>query len=176
MTAVPALPSAWAVGKIRASNLELMRLVSAFLLAPPTFKGRQGTLQSISSATYTPITWDTEDVDSAGGHSTSSNTSRYTAVYPGWYLLNGGVAFAASATASYRQTAWSVNGSIVTDYINNATTIASVVVSLAARGTTVYLNVGDYVELQGWQNTGGALNTSVASGLQSSMTVTWVSN
>jgi DNA uptake protein ComE-like DNA-binding protein len=38
----------------------------------------------------------------------------------------------------------------------------------------VYLNVADYLELQGFQSSGGALNTSVATEAQSQMSLFWL--
>jgi hypothetical protein len=151
-----------------------------FLLNKPLCKVRQTVLQSIPNSVGTAILFDFEDYDNdpsgAGGHSTSVNTSRFTAVYAGWYRLDGGVGWAANATG-IRISIWAVNGAALADgqsLVNNAG--AALGNKVAARGTEAYLNVGDYVELQAFQTSGAGLNTNVASGEQSSMIVSWDRN
>lgn len=46
---------------------------------------------SLTAATYTALTFPKEDFDVAGGHSTTSNTSRYTAVASGKYRVTGSI-------------------------------------------------------------------------------------
>ncbi len=148
----------------------------AFLLSPPIAELRQTVAQSISNNVDTPLLFDTEDNDSANGHSTSVDTTRYTAVYPGWYELAGGVGFSANTTG-IRTARWYVNGSALAAgvvYVLPITGGLSTV--FTARTKKVYLNIGDYVELCILQTSGGALNTAVTSVEQSSMSIKAVSN
>lgn len=153
-----------------------IRDVLNFLLAPPIFDGRQTVAQSLTSGTYAAVTLDAEDVDSAGGHSTSSNTSRYTAVYAGWAEVTQKAGYASNATGR-RLIKLRTNG---TTDVNgsNATMFSGVTNTLALTGPTkkVFFNVGDYVEMMAAQESGGALNTAVTGPEQSVMGYRWISN
>lgn len=148
----------------------------AFLLAKPLAELRQTVAQSLTTSTFTGITFDVEDYDlPAGQHDTAVNSSRFTAVYAGWYHCTGGVGYAASATGR-RASRWAVNGTGQNGSQTIGVATATGVCQVAARGKNIYLAIGDYVELQGFQDTGGALNTDVATSGQSHMSVFWVSN
>jgi hypothetical protein len=147
-----------------------------FLLNKPFAQMRQSVAQNVTNATFTALTFTTEDVDDdptgGSGHSTSSNTSRYTAIYPGWYLCAGGVVWTGNST-SRRASRWAVNGTAINgSQILLPASIAQNV-SHPARTIAVYLDVGDYVELQAWQDSGGTLATIVAAAEQSHLTVSW---
>lgn len=146
-----------------------------FLLAPPIFKGYQASAQSFTNDTYAPVTLDSELVDSAGGHSTVTNTSRYAAVYAGWYAKGGGCAFAANATGR-RLARVMVNGSAVTGTLSGQPANSSVI-GWAYRSDRIFLNVGDYVEDAALQNSGSSLSTFTTNAeFQCSMTLTWDRN
>lgn len=177
MATAPSVPDI-ATGILPSSTLAQLAECIAFLMAPPRAKMRQTSTQNLSTATWTSITFTTEDYDTdpsgAGGHSNSSNTSRYTAVYAGWYLVSGGVTFAANATG-IRAARWAVNGSALDGTQATGQPVSGLPHSVAARAEAVYLNVGDYVELQGYQSSGGVLATVSSGDSQSSMTVRWQS-
>ncbi len=142
---------------------------------PPGGQFRQSVAQTLTSGSFTAITFTQEDYDNRGGHSTSSNTSRYTAQVAGRYQVSGAVAFVASATGR-RGTQWRINGSVV----NGSQLLLSSgddadETQYPARTMTVFLSVGQYVELYAIQQSGGNLNTSVADGgTQSMMAVRYV--
>lgn len=109
-----------------------------------------------SSATWTSITFNTERFDVGAMHSTASNQSRI--VVPtgegGKYLIGGSLAFATNAT-----------GRRLMRILLNGTTVicqAELPLSSSESGgnlTTIYnLAAADYVELQAYQSSGGALN------------------
>ncbi len=133
-----------------------------FLLSPPAALLRQTTTQSIAAGSA--VLFDTEDYDNDGGHSTVSNTSRYTAVTPGWYRVSGSVGWGANAsTTTTRWSEWRVNGTAIAGsriwlpQDNNASDLNL----HPARVTRLYLNVGDFVEL--WAaSPSGAISTYVA--------------
>jgi hypothetical protein len=111
--------------------------------------------QSISTATNTALTWDTENFDTDTLHSTVSNTSRLTASVTGKWRVNGSAMFAASGTGS-RNIFIRKNGS--TNYADiYMPSIAGDPFTLSI-SDTIDLTAGDYVELVVWQNSGGALN------------------
>ena len=113
--------------------------------------------QSISSSVQTAITFDTELKDTDGFHSTSSNTPRITipAGKAGFYLITGQVNYAANATG-LRNCELRKNGTAF------ATLFAMPAVSGDWTGSSYSqiqeLAVADYIELFGYQTSGGSLN------------------
>lgn len=114
---------------------------------------------SAGNTTWTSMTWSAENFDTDAFHDTGSNTSRLTcpAGLAGKYLIVGNIQFAANTTG---QRGWRIllNGATVIggDFRN---TEASGSVQTRAVVSAIYdLVPGDYVELQGWQSSGGALN------------------
>lgn len=142
--------------------------------AQPSAQMRQTSAQSLSHATFTAITFTTEDYDSHGGHDNATNPSRYTAPIDGQYELSGGVGFTANASG-FRALVWSKNGTRIAGSQTSAAAIGGGASQpMAARTIKVQLVAGDYVELVAYQDSGGgALNTSVSNDEQSSMTVTY---
>lgn len=177
MTAVPTTLTAVAGAVLTASQWNANnRDVENWLLAPALLQIRATSTQALANNTQTAILFDTEDVDSTGMHSTSSNTSRATAVYPGWYQFNGGIPIASNATGrrGYR---FNSNGSavipgsaVMTPPVNGNPT------QIPGRTILIFMNVGDYIEAQGYQDSGGSLNTTATAPDQPSMTARWVSN
>jgi len=148
-----------------------------FLLARPILRARQTVAQSITSGgAGSALTFDSEDVDSSGMHSTSSNTSRATAVYPGWYLFAGNGSLVQNATG-LRTLSWNINGSAQSG-AGSSDGGAGVGIDFRhpAAATLFFLNVGDFVEMILFQNSGGALNTEVSGSQQSTMMCVWESN
>jgi hypothetical protein len=121
-------------------------------------------VQSLADATYTALTFDSEDHDEFGMHSTSVNTSRITipAGAGGVYLVGGTIYYVANATG--------IRGARILK--NGATDVvtASFVPAVSSSGLgagvhiagLVSLSAADYLELLGFQNSGGALNTGDA--------------
>lgn len=146
-----------------------------FLIATPLAILRQTTLQAITSSTWTSILLDTEDIDRDGMHSTVTNTSRATAVTAGYYLPGGKVSFASNSTAR-RWTRWAINGTEVPAARINEQAANGDATEVPAASRWVYLNVGDYLELQGFQDSGGSLNTVVTNtGDQPFFNLQWMS-
>lgn len=140
-------------------------------VAAPYLHVRQTVAQNLTHNTFTAVTFTTEDWDNVNGHSTVTNTSRYTCQteFAGKYLLNGAVAYDANVNGN-RTCRWALNGTAITG--SQAAGVAGSVSSIVgARPFLVDLAVGDFVELQGFQSSGVTLATDNA--LQSSMTVTW---
>jgi len=112
--------------------------------------------QSLSNNTYTVITWDSEDFDTDGYHSTSSNTSRITIPTGkgGKYLFNGGIYFDNAQSTGFRELALYKNG----------TKFRAFFAATPGGGTTAYPNpqvnivvtavAGDYFQLYARQNSG----------------------
>lgn len=178
MATVP-VTRTWVAGEVVTAGYMNNNITAVlnWLLAPAICQVRQIVAQSIANGgTGTNLTFTAEDVDTTGMHSTSSNTSRLTAVYPGWYFANATPSYAAN-TAGVRGGAWRVNGATTLAGINTfiAATI-SATLCVPCRPILLFLNVGDYIEIAGYQTSGAGLNTVVTTGEQPSCTVFWVSN
>jgi len=147
------------------------------LANPPIAKMRNSVAQSIPNNTNTALTWDTEDWDTVGGHSTVTNTSRYTCQsgYAGYYLVHAAVAWASNATGVrdiwVMKNGVDVPGSMITVQAPPAGVWSQI------SETTVQLAVGDYIEAIVLQTSGGALLTDLggaASARQSRLEVQWI--
>lgn len=152
--------------------------VLGWLLSPAICQVRQIVAVSIANGgSGIVMTYTAEDVDSTGMHSTVSNTSRLTAVYPGWYSANATNAYA-SAAAGVRGGVWNVNGAGMNGSNTFLTAPPTVAATITAtlRPVLLFLNVGDYIEVRGYQTSGGALNTAISAGEQSTASAVWVSN
>jgi hypothetical protein len=133
-----------------------------FLTAPPVFSA----------------TLDTERTDPDGGHSTVTNTSRYTFQVAGWYLALGVAAFANTSTAGSRAAKLLMNGTTAVPSSEQLTLPTTTTASTVPTFALVQANVNDYIELQIYQNSGGSLNTAVnltGWDWSTSMTLLWVS-
>ena len=121
----------------------------------PTFAGCSlvdSNQQTIATATNTALTWDTEDFDTDGFHSTSSNTSRITipSGKGGYYLFTGTVAWDDNATG-FREVTLFKNGTKVRRFTSKPndqypSQIVTAILSLVAT---------DYVEMYVYQDSGG---------------------
>lgn len=143
-----------------------------FLLNPPVFVGVQNTAQSVGNTGWTGLSLDTSPLDSYGGHSNVTNNSRYVAQVAGWYTACG--VFAPVANSSgFRAARLQVNGNPVlagaSYVIANGTSEGGVVTPTK----DVFLNVGDGIEVAGWQNSGGSLSTALDVDLRSGLWVRW---
>lgn len=108
------------------------------------------------------LTWDTEDVDTHGFHSTSVNPSRVTPNVAGYYKVTANVAWASNAagrraTVAYKNGASAGNLGIGAG--GSGGTPFGVIMTGGSR--TLYANGStDYFEINAYQNSGGALDTA----------------
>lgn len=142
-----------------------------FLTNPPLFVGTQSAVQSVANGTWAALTLDTTQVDTYAGHSNVTNNSRYTAQVAGWYTVCGVSCWTTNSTGS-RTARITVNGVIV---IGAGTLLAAGTLNaaIATAPRSVFLNAGDYVEVQGGQNSGGALSTAVSTEAACALWVVW---
>lgn len=147
-----------------------------FIITPPMAVLRQVSTQSLAtSGQWAAITWDTEDLNRDAMHSTVTNPSRVTANTAGWYHLSTTLDFAAN-TAGQRAVGWRINGSGTSGPTAGKEQIQALSSFDAALNTSgdVFLNVGDYIEIVGYQSSGGALSTGNSDG-GSRFSIRWVS-
>ena len=109
---------------------------------------------SAASSAYTVLTFNSERYDTDGIHSTTTNTNRLTVTRSGKYEILGSAQWANNATG-YRMLGIRLNGVTWIGFIQNVA-ISSPLVQQAS--SQYQLNVGDYVELLVYQNSGVALN------------------
>ena len=170
-------PSTAAAGNFLTSALwnAQVRDAMTFVTQPPRYNGSCTVLPSApASGTEVVIPMDSEDVDSEGGHSTTTNTSRYVCQIAGFYLVTAHLAFTANATGM-RVLDIKVNGGIAPGgRVSSGQPTTSV--SLALHNSIhIYLNVGDYVEFSGTQYSGAALALAGSSAYNPRMSVCWMS-
>lgn len=106
-----------------------------------------------------------EDIDTAGMHSTASNTHKFTPPYPGWYEMSGWAVIAASAAGTARQVSVMKNGGEVTFYGFHRTThfTAGLDCIIGCTSVPVWCNgTSDYLTFGVWQNSGGPLGLGVS--------------
>lgn len=141
-----------------------------FLANPPLFIGYGSTPQAVATSVFVDVALDTNVVDTYGGHSTTSNNSRYVAQVAGYYDLVGQIGYPSNGTG-VRSARFYVNGAVPTlEPLFQIPASASGGTDMQVSGC-VYLNAGDYVELEAWQNSGSSLSLSAS---VSWLTVRWV--
>lgn len=115
---------------------------------PARARLRTVTPPSCTTGTFTAITWDQEDLDSANGHSSVTNNSRWTcpAGFDGDYLLLGGSGFS-SGVINNKFLKWQVNGVDVSSGASSYPAQSGNASVFNARPKEVTLTAGDYVEL-----------------------------
>lgn len=171
----------WTAGEIVTAAMLNSNVRDAvnFLLGRPHLEVRATSAQAMTNAAFTSVNFDTEDRDNDGTHSTVSNTSRLTCVTPGWYLPGGGVSFTNTSNGGQRIARFAINSTAVAASAGRNSSDASLIYVVAPRSRAVFLNAGDILEIQGFQDqTGGAaLNTSVASSeTQCGMSALWIAS
>lgn len=173
MATIPSPPTFTVQQKLTAALMNTnVRDAINFLTAPPLCVLTHSATQTLTTATVTPIVFDTEATDTDGMHSTASNTSRITAVTAGYYLVAGHIPFAANATGG-RHGWLSLNGTTTRIAWASATSVTAATITSLAMSGAVFLNVGDYVELMGYQTSGGNLATDITTG-SARLTALWV--
>ncbi len=124
----------------------------------PAVRATNSSSEDIASGARTSLTFDTNDYDNSGMHSTSTNTTRLTAPISGIYEISGDVFWTISSTGS-RAVFIVKNGSVFVAVsqipVNSASEDTGQEVS-----TQVNLNAGDYVELTVQQDSGSIQDVS----------------
>lgn len=129
--------------------------------------------QSLGTGAWTAINFDASRADTHGFHSASTNPSRLTipAGEAGTYLVVAHLSLAASTTG-LRSARIALNGSISNNMADQRIPAHPSEHHLVASATGS-VNAGDYIELYGYQNSGGPLDASGAvSGWLTKMSIT----
>lgn len=123
---------------------------------------RRVTSQSIPNASYTPITWAPANIDQEFNYGTENTTTGIQVLVPGLWACMATPTFTSSSSSGLRGSTLLVNGvAIWRGTTGPATAAIANVVPIAA---TVKLAIGDIVNFEIYQSSGGALNTNANSG------------
>lgn len=127
---------------------------------------------SLSAGAWTNITLDSENYDTDGIHSTSSNTARATvpAGMAGLWAFDGAIEFASGGNGTIRGIRFFLNATTVIGLVQLPGTI-EIVLTLAAK---YRLAAGDYVVMDGFQDGSGALNAEFNSGISPVFSATFL--
>lgn len=173
MGSIPALPAFVAGQKVTAAQLNSMNDFSSFLLTPPQCSAYQGVAQNLTTGTWGAITLDAEvfDIVQSGdtaSHDNATNNSRIYIRTTGKYEVSGQVQIATSATglraAQVRLNAAGAvgSGSMVTQ--NQQSPVSGGSTSVAVGPYVQPFTAGDYIELFGFQSSGGTVATVIGQG------------
>jgi hypothetical protein len=146
---------------VRSAEWEAILDAMDLVANPPSAQLRQTGAQSFTTGAFAAVTFDAEDWDNYGGHSTVTNTSRYTCKVPGLYVVSGKLSWAANATGR-RASKVMKNGADISG--NQMAIIATSTNDVEHPVATIQVRlvIDDYVEIYGYQESGGNLSTFVA--------------
>lgn len=168
------IPRTFSVSEVEVgAYLNSLRDALTFLVNVPACYVTQSATQSLTSSAWTALTFDQSVFDSYGGHSNVTNNSRYTAQVAGWYMVFGCASTVANTTGQ-RGAAVAKNGTRVQGAAGFMQTTSALPPTVPSPPTIVFLAVGDYVEINAYQNGANPLSTNSSSDLDSSMTVVWL--
>lgn len=130
----------------------------------PAFSAFQGVSQSINSAAFTKLTFDTEEFDTNANFSTA--LSRFQPTVAGYYQVNAQLAFNALISTT-NIIALFKNGS---EYKRGNRLQASGNNTYLLVSSLLYMNGStDYLEVFAFQNSAGAVSLEISSGLISNV-------
>lgn len=124
------------------------------------------TNQAIASGTPTVLTWNTNDFDNGGVHSTSSNPTRFTipTAQGGIYWINARVVWQGNVSGTYRRLSIYKNGTEVEFVLGTEFDKSSSVNPTQEIGALVQLAATDIIEFYVAQDIGTNLNVLAAVG------------
>jgi hypothetical protein len=171
------VPRNWTVGEVGTGAYEnSLRDGLNFLLNPPAATLVQVTATTtLATGAWTAIGFDSSTFDGYGGHSNSTNNSRYTIQAAGKYLVGGAVAYAANSSGN-RAAKVMKNGAVIQGPYTLGPTSPSRAISASSSGFVVPCQVGDYLEIAGFQDTGGNIATTITADQTSFFTIVFVSS
>jgi hypothetical protein len=151
-----------------------------FLISPPRCKLYRTTNTSITTNTWTAVSWNAETFDTDTMHDNMTNPQRTTFTTAGTYLITFRAMWAANGTGT-RYLAIEKNG---TTTQGSGTDVVTSFATAANGGTHNGINVtvmaefaaNDYIMAFVNQTSGGALNLSGTSDAHSSFAALWVSS
>lgn len=144
-------------------NAEVRDFLLALLNPPRVSVSQASGTNFPTSGTAAVVGWDTEAYDTDGNamHSTSSNTSRLVAVTAGTYAVSVSLGFASNTTgirtADLRKNAAGNVASGTRIAFWSALAVTGSTTTTVGGSIDVVMAAGDYLEVFGFQTSGGAL-------------------
>lgn len=166
MVAVPAPPTFVDGVMITAANLNAALQAPCDFLAntkPHAFIRQLSATSSIANALWTSVVWDFEDVDTDSGFSTGTPTY-YNIVTAGYYLITGHLNYDLTSTANSRMArlAFSIGAGAINIIPGAVEAVAATTVATGLCVTAIRnCAVNDRIYLQGYQDSGIAVNTNL---------------
>src|SRR3990167_8801783 len=115
--------------------------------------------QSINTATWSNIAWDTEDFDTDNYHSLVSNNHRITVPQTGYYRIHATITWASNATG-FRVSRLDLNAAPTVIAFGDSQNACNGNNHISQIDTIKYLTAADYIVLSVYQNSGVALDIS----------------
>ena len=176
-TATSAAPSGTAAGDLSGTypnpTIANGAVGTAKFGAIPGARVRNSLAETIAASSLVTLSYNTEDFDTGGLHSTTTNTSRLTAPVAGKYLITASAEWTAN-TSGRRILILVLNGSaqIMRDSVSpNNTSSLGPEQSLE----TVYqLGAGDYVEVVAYQDSGSSLAVQAYDKASPAFSMDWI--
>lgn len=143
-----------------ASTLEVLTAAQvALLMNKPCATLLLTTGQSVSTSTNTQVSWNSASGDIWGGWSSGSPT-RWTVPVAGWYKLEATIMWPSNATGArhaefYQNGVENTNSTTVWNPSPGANQFPQPV-----NPVIIQCSVGDYLQVNLWQNSGGTLTTA----------------
>lgn len=130
-----------------------------FIATACAARAYRGSVQSIPNNAWTALSLTSESFDTDAIHSTSSNQSRFTLPRAGLWVVSGVVSFDFNASG-YRGAKFRINGTtdIAVD-LEEPVAESGIDTPVDVECSLIFA-LNDYVELLGYQNSGGALDAS----------------
>ena len=175
MVAVPTLNTYYAGQRWRAADVNSqIRAAQTWGFAAKVCKVQRTTTQSINDSTVTAISFNLDVFDIGAWHDNSTNPERITPDLPGYYQVNGNAGFTSSALGTRRLYIMTQNGATLHAQSGIPGYVATGHVLPICVSALIYLDGATDVQLGVYQNSGGALTTSVTGIGPSTLSVQWV--
>jgi hypothetical protein len=158
MATIPTLTDFTAQEKVLASKLNANTTQALrFLLDPPKCVIYPTTPTTLTTSNFTDIAFGAEVVDNDGMHSNTTNNTRITITTPGLYLCVGQANFGLVSAGTARILQIKKNDTTAIGYQLNGNVALTNTFSVV---TIAPLVAGDWITLQGYQNSGANLSTT----------------
>jgi hypothetical protein len=171
---IPVPPTITAGQVLTAAQVNQIIAVPSFWANPPQCYAYNSTATTCATSTYTPLPLQSEvfDVVQSGDSPSHDNTTANTRIYfrtAGKYQISGQVNFVVNATGSRQvdvrlNAAGSPAGGTRVNF-SSQVALSGVATSVPLPVVPIVAAVGDYIEMFGWQNSGGNLDTLPGSAL-----------
>jgi len=120
--------------------------------------------QAVADSTWTAVLFGSESYDTAGMHSTASNTSRLVAPADGTYHVSAQISFAASNVGARKVRFLKAGGTVDVGGGVIESACGAGEPTMLSTSMEVQLLANEYVEAYVWQSSGGSLNMGDTTG------------